>query len=80
EKQTIFFGVPTMLNRLVQLASENPPKRASLKFCICGGASLPVEFLHRFEKLFQTEIHEGYGLTEAPVCVENPYAKPTKPG
>ena len=80
EKQTIFFGVPTMLNRLVQLASENPPKRASLKFCICGGASLPVEFLHRFEKLFKTEIHEGYGLTEAPVCVENPYAKPTKPG
>jgi long-chain acyl-CoA synthetase len=80
EKQTIFFGVPTMLNRLVQLASENPPKRASLKFCISGGASLPVEFLHRFEKLFKTEIHEGYGLTEAPVCVENPYSKPTKPG
>lgn len=80
EKQTIFFGVPTMLNRLVQRASENPPKRASLKFCICGGASLPVEFLHRFETLFKTEIHEGYGLTEAPVSVENPYAKPTKPG
>jgi long-chain acyl-CoA synthetase len=80
EGQTIFFGVPTMLNRLVQAASENPPKRASLKFCISGGASLPVEFLHRFEALFKTEIHEGYGLTEAPVCVENPYGRPTKPG
>jgi long-chain acyl-CoA synthetase len=80
EKQTIFFGVPTMLNRLVQLASENPPKRASLRFCISGGASLPVEFLHRFETLFKTEIHEGYGLTEAPVCVENPYGRATKPG
>ncbi|MFX0202242.1 MAG: long-chain fatty acid--CoA ligase [Candidatus Hodarchaeota archaeon] len=80
EEQTIFFGVPTMLNRLVQLASENPPKRTSLKFCISGGASLPVEFLHRFEKLFKTEIHEGYGLTEAPVCVENPYGTATKPG
>jgi long-chain acyl-CoA synthetase len=80
EEQTIFFGVPTMLNRLVQIASENPPKRASLKFCISGGASLPVEFLHRFEALFKTEIHEGYGLTEAPVCVENPYGRATKPG
>jgi len=80
EEQTIFFGVPTMLNRLIRLASESPPKRASLRFCISGGASLPVEFLHRFETLFKTKIHEGYGLSEAPVCVENPYGKVTKPG
>jgi len=69
-----------MLNRLIQVASEKPPKRASLRFCISGGASLPVEFLKRFETLFKTEIHEGYGLSEAPVCVENPYAEVTKPG
>ncbi len=80
EEQTIFFGVPTMLNRLIHVASENPPKRASLRFCISGGASLPVEFLKRFETLFKTEIHEGYGLSEAPVCIENPYGKVTKPG
>jgi len=80
EEQTIFFGVPTMLNRLIQVTSENPPKRHSLRFCISGGASLPVEFLKRFETLFKTEIHEGYGLTETPVCVENPYEKVTKPG
>lgn len=80
EEQTILFAVPTMYNRLIQLASENPPKRSSLKFCVSGGASLPVEFLHRFETLFKTRIYEGYGLTEAPVCVENPYGKLTKPG
>ncbi|MFC1535033.1 class I adenylate-forming enzyme family protein [Thermodesulfobacteriota bacterium] len=80
EERTILFAVPTMLNRLIQLASEIPPKRASLKFCVSGGASLPVEFLKRFETLFNTKIHEGYGLTECPVCVENPYGKPTKPG
>jgi long-chain acyl-CoA synthetase len=80
KERTILFAVPTMLNRLVQFALENPPKRASLRFCISGGASLPVEFLHRFEALFKTEIHEGYGLTEAPVCVENPYGRATKPG
>ena len=41
---------------------------------------MPVEFLHRFEKLMNTKIYEGYGLTEAPVCVENPYGGSTKPG
>ncbi|UCE56267.1 MAG: long-chain fatty acid--CoA ligase [Desulfobacterales bacterium] len=80
EKQTILFAVPTMYNRLIQIASKNPPKRSSLKFGISGGASLPVEFLHRFENLFKTRIYEGYGLTEAPVCVENPYGGLTKPG
>lgn len=80
ENQTIFFGVPTMYNRLIQVASQNPPKNSSLKFCISGGSSLPVEFLNRFEKLLGTKIYEGYGLTEAPVCVENPYGGLTKPG
>jgi len=80
EARTIFFGVPTMLNRLIQAAEEHPPKRTSLKFCISGGASLPVEFIKRFETLFATKIHEGYGLTECPVCVENPYDRPAKPG
>jgi long-chain acyl-CoA synthetase len=80
EKQTILFGVPTMYNRLIQVASQNPPERSSLKFCISGGSSLPVEFLHRFENLLGTKIYEGYGLTEAPVCVENPYGGLTKPG
>jgi long-chain acyl-CoA synthetase len=80
EERTIFFGVPTMLNRLIETAEGHPPKRTSLKFCISGGASLPVEFIKRFETLFATKIHEGYGLTECPVCVENPYDRPAKPG
>jgi long-chain acyl-CoA synthetase len=80
EKQTILFGVPTMYNRLIQIASQNPPQNSSLKFCVSGGSSLPVEFLHRFEKLLSTKIFEGYGLTEAPVCVENPFGGVTKPG
>jgi len=80
EKQTILFAVPTMYNRLIQSAGEKPPQNPSLKFCVSGGASLPVEFLHRFESLFRTKIYEGYGLTEAPVCVENPYGGLTKAG
>jgi long-chain acyl-CoA synthetase len=80
EKQTVLFAVPTMYNRLIQSAGQKPPQNPSLKFCVSGGSSLPVEFLHRFESLFGTKIYEGYGLTEAPVCVENPYGGRTKPG
>ena len=81
EESTIFYAVPTMVNRLVELATNKPPKRSSLRFCISGGASLPVEVLHRFEKAFDTTIYESYGLTEfSPTCVENPFGIPTRPG
>jgi long-chain acyl-CoA synthetase len=81
EKSTILYAVPTMVNRLVEQAQITPPKRSSLRFCISGGASLPVEILHRFEKTFNTTIYESYGLTEfSPTCVENPFGRPTKPG
>jgi long-chain acyl-CoA synthetase len=81
EASTILYAVPTMVNRLVDLAMTRPPKRSSLRFCISGGASLPVEVLHRFEKAFQAIIYESYGLTEfSPTCVENPFGRPTRPG
>jgi len=81
EKSSIFYAVPTMVNRLAELAAARTPKRSSLRFCICGGASLPVEVLHRFEKNFDTTIYESYGLTEfSPTCVENPFGRPTRPG
>lgn len=81
EKSSILIAVPTMLNRLAEMAAASRPRRSSLRFCVSGGASLPVEVLRRFESLFQTTIYEGYGLTEcSPVCVENPYGRPTRPG
>jgi len=81
ETSTILYAVPTMVNRLVDLAVTHTPKRSSLRFCISGGASLPVEVLHRFEKAFKAIIYESYGLTEfSPTCVENPFGRPTRPG
>ncbi|MBW2050256.1 MAG: long-chain fatty acid--CoA ligase [Deltaproteobacteria bacterium] len=81
EPSCILYAVPTMVNRLVELAQVRAPERSGLRFCISGGASLPVEILHRFENLFSTTIYESYGLTEcAPTCVENPFGSPTRPG
>jgi long-chain acyl-CoA synthetase len=73
EESTILYAVPTMINRLVEQAISSPPKRSSLRFCVSGGASLPVEVFKRFESIFDTWIMEGYGLTEcSPTCLENP--------
>jgi long-chain acyl-CoA synthetase len=78
---TILIAVPTILNRLVLETDHKRIRRSSLRFCISGGASLPVEVLHRFEERFSTKIYEGYGLSEcSPVCVENPFQRTTKPG
>lgn len=80
-ESTILIAVPTIFNRLAEMAAHRPPRRSSLRFCVSGGASLPVEVLRRFEKAFNVTIYEGYGLTEcSPVCVENPYGRLTKPG
>jgi long-chain acyl-CoA synthetase len=60
---TLFFGVPTMYVQLLEAA----PRAAALprlRDCASGGASLPVVVLERFEKVFGTTVHEGYGLSE----------------
>jgi long-chain acyl-CoA synthetase len=81
EKSSILIAVPTIFNRLSELAEVCRPKRSGLRFCVSGGASLPVQVLRRFEDRFGTTIYEGYGLTEcSPVCVENPFGRQTRPG
>jgi long-chain acyl-CoA synthetase len=45
---------------------------SSLRLCVSGGAALPVEVLHGFEKEFGAVILEGYGLSEtSPVATFN---------
>ena len=46
---------------------------SSLRFCISGGAPLPLEVKLSFEKLAGCKVVEGYGLSEAsPVLTCNP--------
>lgn len=80
-KPTIFAGVPTMYNFLLQYPDGDPADLQSLRLCISGGASMPVALLQNFEKKFQVVISEGYGLSEAsPVTCFNPLDRPRKPG
>ncbi len=81
KKPTLMPGVPTMftaINHHPQLARYN---LSSLKFCISGGAALPVEVKQNFEKLTGCTLIEGYGLTEtSPVVCVNPLKGANKAG
>jgi len=52
-----------------------------LKYCVSGGAPLPLEVRREFEELTGCNLVEGYGLTESsPVAVVNPYDGEPKAG
>jgi long-chain acyl-CoA synthetase len=80
-KATIFLGVPSMFSVLLRLKPERVAQFASLRFCVAGGAALPVEVLRRFESQFGVRIYEGDGPTEcSPVTCVNPVGGLAKPG
>ncbi|GAA0471563.1 fatty acid--CoA ligase family protein [Alkalibacillus silvisoli] len=78
---TVFAGVPTMYNYLLQYPNEEEKDFSNIRLCISGGASMPVALLEKFEQHFDVQISEGYGLSEAsPVTCFNPLDRPRKAG
>lgn len=66
---TSFAGVPTMYFYLLKHPKIAEIKFPNLRYCISGGAAMPVEVLGQFEKLTGVPIYEGFGLTETTVSV-----------
>jgi long-chain acyl-CoA synthetase len=81
DRVTVFEGVPTMYAAMLHHPSSAEADASSLRTCVSGGAAMPVEVLHSFEKTFGCVILEGYGLSEtSPVASFNhPHAE-RKPG
>jgi long-chain acyl-CoA synthetase len=78
---TVFMGVPTMYNALLNHPERERFDVCSLQLCVSGGASLPVELLHGFEQAFGCTILEGYGLSEtSPIASFNHPDLERKPG
>ncbi len=81
DRVSVFLGVPTMYTAMLSVPPDQRPDTSSLRVCISGGASLPVEVLRAFEAQFSVGILEGYGLSEtSPVASFNHPDRERKPG
>jgi len=74
EQATLFAGVPLMYNYMVQAATKRD--LSSLRLAISGGSPLPLAIHEKFASIFNIQISEGYGLSEAsPVTCFNPVGR-----
>jgi long-chain acyl-CoA synthetase len=81
DKVTLFAGVPTMYNAMLNDDSREDRDTSSLKISCSGGSAMPGELMRSFEKAFECKILEGYGLSEtSPVASFNHPDKERKAG
>ena len=73
EKVSLYPGIPTMYNAIINHPKVTEFDLRSVKACMSGGMALPVEVQRRFEEITGGKLIEGYGLTEtSPVACANP--------
>lgn len=73
QKPTMMPAVPTIFTAMLNHPKLKSFDMSSMKFCISGGAPLPLEVKLQFEELTGSCVVEGYGLSEAsPVVTCNP--------
>lgn len=81
KRPTIFPAVPTIYTAINHYKNLTRYDLRSIKYCISGGAGLPVEVKRDFERLTGCVLVEGYGLSEtAPVTNCNPLKGENKAG
>lgn len=61
---TFFPAVPTMYNMISHHPNVKNANLSSLKACLSGGASLPLQVKEDFEKITGCSVVEAYGLSE----------------
>ncbi|MFI5046176.1 MAG: AMP-binding protein [Acidimicrobiia bacterium] len=71
ERATLFFGVPTMYDRLAKSARAS--ELARLRLCVSGSAPLPPALFERLQVDAGITVLERYGMTETLMTVSNPY-------
>ena len=78
---TVFFGVPAMFVRLLELPAERARAiGARLRLAVSGSAPLPAEVHEKFRQLYGSVILERYGMTETLMNISNPYDGERRPG
>lgn len=72
-RPTLFPGAPTIYIGLLNHPDIEKYDLSSIKACISGSASLPLDVQEKFEAITNGKLVEGYGLTEtSPVTHANP--------
>jgi malonyl-CoA/methylmalonyl-CoA synthetase len=80
-RPSLFFGVPAMFIRLLELPPEVARQIGSrLRLAVSGSAPLPAEVHEKFRLLYGSVILERYGMTETLMNIGNPYAGERRPG
>ena len=64
EGVTLFFGVPTMYQMLMESPRFDRTDFSKIRFVVSGGAALSQELFQAFKIKKSVHIWEGYGLTE----------------
>ena len=78
---TVFFGVPAMYVRLLELPEKTARGIGSrLRLAVSGSAPLPPEVHEKFNNLYGSVILERYGMTETLMNISNPYDGERRPG
>ncbi|TFF88928.1 MAG: long-chain fatty acid--CoA ligase [Promethearchaeota archaeon] len=80
-KVTVFPGVPTLYNSIINYEGLENYDLSSINICLSGGGSLPRKVQDKFEEILGAKLRDGYGLTEAsPVTHVNPFTGRSKNG
>ncbi len=72
-KVTVFPGAPSVYISLLQQKRSKKYRLSNLRLCVSGSAPMPVEYIRQFEREYNINFIEGYGLSEAsPITHLNP--------
>jgi malonyl-CoA/methylmalonyl-CoA synthetase len=73
-RPTLFFGVPTIYARLLELPSDQARRIGErMRLFVSGSAPLPASVLEAFCAKFGHTILERYGMSETLMNISNPY-------
>jgi malonyl-CoA/methylmalonyl-CoA synthetase len=80
-RPTLFFGVPTIYVRLLDIAVGAAREIGSfMRLFVSGSAPLPAQVLEEFRARFGHTILERYGMSETLMNIGNPYVGERRPG
>jgi malonyl-CoA/methylmalonyl-CoA synthetase len=80
-RPTLFFGVPTIYVRLLDLSSQDAMEIGGfMRLFVSGSAPLPAQVLEDFRAKFNHTILERYGMSETLMNTTNPYEGERRPG